>query len=172
MSRGGRSESDLATLYNLRSGNYTMMSCRINSGKMIMFNGHANGSKSMSSGIRLLHFLSSSLSLFFFFFMTPPHFLPRSVALVVEQQANDMNDKIEIDYRSSVPGTSLRIRAVGRVWLLYGGMAIFAVNVLTASNFVDAMAAALDQCQTCQIGDLLFYLGGASTDWIVTVLLG
>lgn len=51
-------------------------------------------------------------------------------------------------------------------------MAIFAVNVLTASNFVDAMAAALDQCQTCQIGDLLFYLGGASTDWIVTVLLG
>ena len=47
-------------------------------------------------------------------------------------------------------------------------MAIFAVNVLTASNFVDTMAAALDQRQTCQIGDLLFYLGGASTDWIVT----
>lgn len=47
-------------------------------------------------------------------------------------------------------------------------MAIFAVNVLTASNFADTMVAALDQCQTRQIGDLLFYLGGASTDWIVT----
>lgn len=52
--------------------------------------------------------------------------------------------------------------------LYYSGMAIFAVNVLTASNFADTMVAALDQCQTRQIGDLLFYLGGASTDWIVT----